>query len=348
MKNEEIILFNVHGLVDDESIKNWKKITSAIINDVRIIVDKDGFLRERINELRFEWKYDPTKEDPFYAHIDRQGGKISKDLIVNIPALHRVVNLQQELLFQLYKLPGEEKNTNRLPNMQRKLKKWVNKLGNDFFVLYPSYHSQLKAAGIQFGLMKKYPKYKERILDLYLEILENGVSRKRTLYDLGDVEIEILKKGLPKRTSLFKLGSVRLLINYGNDYLAHYVTGTPVSTMPPVFSLTNSEVDAGMGSELKKRINDVYKGLNPLVSERLSEHTKLIGRDTFDECFYPSLTEEENYLSLVEEHLGNCVEMKKLMHQQHAHSLIKPNSDKKYVFNMFDFSNATRELGYIR
>lgn len=347
MKIEEVILFNLHGPVDDELIKNWKSYTSELINYVQTTVDEDDFLREKLDELKVEWNYRPEEEYPFFAHIDRKGPKTSKDLIINMLGLERAENLKQNLLFELYKLPGEEKNTNRLPSVQKKLKKWVDKLGNDFFVLYPSYHSQLKAAGIQLGLMKNHPEYKQRIYDLYRQILETGVLGKGTyLHDLGDLGIERLERGFPKKRSLLKLGAFRLLLGCKDDYLAHYVVGTPISTMTSVFPLTNSKVGTEMGKELKEKLNNLYKGSDPLVSERLSEHAKLIGQDTFDECFYPSLTEEENYLFLVEKYLGDCVAIKESMQQKNTHSSIKPESDKRYMIDVFDFSNATREQVY--
>jgi len=352
MKIEEITLFNVHEPVSDELIKQWKVITSKIVNNTQIIVDEDNFLRENIDELRIEWKYDPRNKNIFYGHVHRQEGKIHKDLGINISALERAVlermNFVGDLIFQLYKIPGEEKNVDRLPVVQKQLKKWVDVLGNDFFTLYPSYHSQLKAAGIHLGLMKNYrERVRQNIFDLCLALLKTGVQGKGVLYDLGDVVIERLERGKPQRRSLLELGSYRMIIGYRDDHLAHYVVGTPVSTTASVFPLTDSEVGTEMGKELRRKIDEVYKGANPLVKEKLSEHAKLIGQDTFDECYHPSLTEEGNYLSLVEAYLADCIEMKKLMSQQQTTSSIKPNSDEKYKFDKFNLSNAIRKVDYV-
>lgn len=349
MKIEEYTLFSVpESVLNEELRKNWKLFRSAVIRDIRIIVDRDDFLRDRIKELRFIWEHNTRLPDPIDTFVFRQGEKISKYILVNVPVLiHQVADqFEQELLFKLYKLPGEEKYADKFPVVQRQLRRWTKKLGEVFFVLYPTYHSQLTAAGIQLGLMRNYPKYKEKILDSYLQIVDIGLPIKNPLYRLGDARVETVRKGLPKSSSLFKLGLVKLLAEYGKDYLAHYVAGVPICTMSSVFSLLNA---GEMGNELKRRVNDVYKLSNPSVSKRLFEHAKLIDQNTFDECFYPSTMEKENYLSNVERYLGDCVEMKKLMRQLHVRSsLVKPEySDVVYKRRVFDFLRNTREPKYI-
>jgi len=353
MEIKEIVLFRVRDPenVDDDFIRKWKSFRSEIVNGIRTIVDGDAFLREKIDELRIEWNNNVGLIYPLYGHIHRQGAKVFKDLIVNFGLLlSPIIDYSQELLFQLYKIPGEEKYETRLPLVQKKLKKWQVRLGDDFYALYPAYHSQLRAAGIQLGIIKNHsePQYKQRIYDLYSAMLQTGIPGKRPSYDLGDVTIERLEKGSPKRRSLLGLGSYRIILGYRNDHLAHYVGGTPISTMSTVFSLTGSHVGTEMGKKLKEGLTEIYSGANPTVIDRLREHAKLIGPDAFDECFHPSLMEENNYLYSVEKYLGDCVEIKELMRQQQTPSSIRPYpDDTNYSYNVSRFLHATREHDYI-
>jgi len=354
MKIKEIVLFRI---IDPENIhekliKQWKSFRSEIVNGIRTIIEGDAFLREKIDELRIEWNNNDRLTYPLYGHIHRQGTKVFKDLIINFGlSLSPIMDYWQEVLFQLYKIPGEEKYETKLPIVQKQLKEWHLKLGDDFYVLYPAYNSQLRAAGIQLGIIKNHPepRYKQRIYDLYSAVLQTGIPGKKPSFDLGDVTIERLEKGSPKRRSLLGLGSYRIIIGNWNDYLAHYVVGTPVSTMSTVFSYAGSHVATEMGKKLEERLKDMYKGTNPTIVERLFENTKLIGPDTFDECFHPSLMQDKNYLSIVEKYLSDCVEIKELMRQQQPQSSVRAYpDDTNYLYNVSRFLHATREHDYIR
>jgi hypothetical protein len=345
MKTEEITLFSANEPLDDETRTRLELIKSTIMNDVQIIVDEDNFLREKLDQLRVEWNFNTRSTDPLYAHVHRQDGKLSNDLVINIPALEKLDNRRQELLFQLYKLPGERRVAEKLPVVQRKLKKWVDKLGDYFFVLYPAYHSQLTAAGAQLGLMKNHPEYREKILDSYLQILETGLPVEVAKHDLGDMDVEKMERGMPVKTSLFSLGLLKLLADHSKDYLLHYVAGTPVYTMSSVFS----SVDERIGNEMKRRISDIYELSDKKVVEKLSENAKSVGQKAFDEFYYPSL-DEDGYQRIVDEFLKGCGEMQQMMKERYVQkSLIKPsNVGAKHIIQGFDFLSNTRDHSYVQ
>ncbi len=344
MKTEEIDLFSKTEPLDDETRAGLELIKSTIMNDVKTVVEEDNFLREKIDQLRVEWNFNDKNKDHLYSHVHREGGKLSNDLIINIPALERLNNRRQELLFQLYKLPGERRAAEILPAVQKSLKKWVDKLGEHFFVLYTAYHFQLTAAGAQLGLMKNHPEYREKILDLYLQILETGLPLEGAKHDLGDIDIEIMDRNNPVKTSLFSLGLLKLLADHGKDYLLHYVAGTPVYTMSSVFS----SVDERIADEMKRRIDEIYRLSDRKVVERLSQNAKLVSQRTFDELYYPSL-DEDSYQRMVDEFLTGCTEMQQMMKERYVQkSLIKPsNAGVKHLVQGSNFLRNIRDIGYV-
>jgi hypothetical protein len=219
------------------------------------------------------------------------------------------------------------------------------KLGDDFFILYPSYLSQLRASGIHLGMMKKYPECKQDLADLYTNILWTGVPRLTTLHNMGDINIRLAYQGRNQSSSLFRMGSLILMCKLEKDYLAYYVTGAPVSTMLPIFSLANAE---DMSNKLRKYFLYTYELSDKWVSERLLVNSKAIDEDIFDE-FYCPFPDIEGYCSIVERYLAGCLDMKELMRQRNSgSSVIKPNdADIIYAPGKAGFLNGTREQRYI-
>jgi hypothetical protein len=340
MKIKEFTLFDVNEPLTDELISDWKKYTSNITKFVSRIVEEDNFLRDKIDDLKLEWNNKGNAETAYFGYVNKDGEKLSNVLVVNIPAISKFRNPKREILFQLYKLPGERKNVNNLPIAQRQLNKWVNILGNDFFVLYPSYHSQLRSAGIQQGLMRNHPEFKEEIACQYGKIIWKGIPINEPLYNLGDVPIDFQGK-----SSLFKSGLLNLVVFNGFDDLAHYVGGTPFFSMSSAFALANARE---MGEKLKKMAVDAYKLIGSNMHERLSKRAELIDQNTFDECYYPSLSEEK-YLLGADTYLADCQELKEKMSKSYLTSLIKHNpSDLHYQREKSEFLRNTEGLRYVR
>jgi hypothetical protein len=323
-------------------------LKGGVERDVVRIIDADPFLKKnlKVQEVSFRWFLrSKVVDDTFFAHLSGSKKMFSKTLDVYLYNLNRFANLRQELIFQLYKLASEEKNLKRLLEAQKKLKIWIEKLGDDFFLLYSSYHSQSRAAGIQLGMLRNHPEYKQDLLNLYLDILWTGVPRLIPLHDLGDIRIRRVIQGQSQSSSLFRTGALTLMSKMEKDYLSHYVTGTPISTMLPVFSLANND---DLSSKLMRNLVLTYRLSDRSVSEKLLENSKSIDHDTFDEFFCP-FPHLENYLSNVEKYLAGCLEMKELMRQRNAGpSIIKPNdAGAVYAMNKTGFMNNTREERYV-
>jgi len=139
-----------------------------------------------------------------------------------------------------------------------------------------------------------------------------------------------------------------MILGFRDDHLAHYVVGAPVSTMASVFPLEGSGVGVEMGKELRSKVDELYRGADPLVREKLLGLAKPVDQDTFDESYHPSLAEGGNYLSLTERYLSDCADIRRLMGQKKTDSSIKPNLDEKYFFDRYDLTNAMREFDYHR
>ncbi|HVP16960.1 MAG TPA: hypothetical protein VMT42_06310 [candidate division Zixibacteria bacterium] len=193
--------------------------------------------------------------------------------------------------------------------------------------------------------MKNHSDFKENIQKLYKHMLLTGSERQITLYDLGDTRIELSTQESKCVSSLFRLGCLWLLTRHSKDYLSQYLLGKAVSTMIPVFSLVKSR---SLGESLQERFLWAYEKSDKSVLEKLVENSKSIGKDTFDEFFYPSL-DGDNYLLMAEKYLGDCVEMKKLMAQNNAWpSLVKANGAvKMHAARKRDLLYYTRNLRYI-
>ena len=322
-------------------------IKSLVKKDISKVMREDPFLKENLcdKEIKLNWYYNKNiVDEAFFAFLSKEGKNIMKNISIQLTALNRP-NFEEELIFQLYKLPGDERNIKRLFSLQKKFGPLREKLGDDFFHLYPSYHAQFRAAGINLAIMKNHPKYKDHIFKLYNNILVAGDQRLITLYDLGDITIRWERKGSYQKSSLFRKGAVILMANRKKDYLSHYALGTPVSMMTKIFPLARS---GGLGRKLEKRLDFVYKLSDDIVSERLAENSESISKYSFDEFFYPSL-EGDSYVFRTEKYLNDCIYMKNLMRQRNAgSSVIKADDrDLMYAFNKICFLTNTRELGYL-
>jgi hypothetical protein len=242
-------------------------------------IDSDPFLREKIDKEKLVKFF--TKDRRIRYTLRSSVSPLSKKIVINLSLLNKPdtpmnVFSESRILTQVYRIPGEEKVISIRPLINQKLKGWYDNLNDELFPLYFPYESALINMGVNKGIMLNHPHLIEEIYGLYSHIAQ---------------------------TSLLDL-----MIKNPQDYLLHYTQGIPC--IWPVFSLINTKEK---GEELKTRLTDAYGLSHPLVAEKIIEHGNLIAEnDPFNECYYPSLSGDVNYLTLLDRFLQDSIEIRRL------------------------------------
>jgi hypothetical protein len=257
-----------------ESIK-----IEQIVEEIDEKIDSDPFLRSKIDKEKLVKIF--TKDPKFKSTVRSSVSPQSKKIVINVSLLNKTLPspnsfTESRLLTQLYRIPGEEKAISLRPLVDQKLKDWYDMLKDNLFPLYSPYESALINIGVNKGVMLNHPNLVNEISDIYSHVIQTDL--------------------------------LKIILQNPKDLLLHYVQGIPC--VWPAFLLANAKEK---GEELKIRLKEVYELSHSLVIEKIIEHGNLIvENDPFNEYYYPSLSGDVNYLTLVNKYLEDSVEVGRL------------------------------------
>lgn len=283
---------------------NEKTKIRQIAKNIDEKIDSDPFLKNKIDKKELVKLF--VKEPVKYKYSVRSVvSSRSKKIVINVFLLGKSISAgyafsEPRLLTQLYRIPGEEKALFVRPSISRKLKGWYDRLKDELFPLYAYYESALINMGVVKGVLINHRDMIDEFYDLYSHILQTDV--------------------------------LKLILENKEDCLLHYTQGIPCAW--PSFILANEE---GKGEELRSRLEETFESSHPLVTEKIIEHGNLIAQnDPFNEYFYPSLSGDVNYLTLLNKFLEDSVEVRKLNYPHMSQFTFNPIEHKYIKLSFLD------------